>query len=62
MTGEPGQGREPLEKEAETVDEAEEAQLQAGDMEELLEEDEEASAETFDGEPKEVEEVLEEKA
>lgn len=56
------QGREPLEKEAETVDEAEEAQLQAGDMEELLEEDEEASAETFDGEPKEVEEVLEEKA
>ena len=57
-----GQGREPLEKEAETVDEAEEAQLQAGDMEELLEEDEEASAETFDGEPKEVEEVLEEKA
>lgn len=56
------QGREPLEKEAETVDEAEEAQLQAGDMEEILEEDEEASAETFDGEPKEVEEVLEEKA
>ncbi len=56
------QGREPLETEAETVDEAEEAQLQAGDMEELLEEDEEASAETFDGEPKEVEEVLEEKA
>ena len=56
------QGREPPEKEAETVDEAEEAQLQAGDMEELLEEDEEASAETFDGEPKEVEEVLEEKA
>ena len=56
------QGREPLEKEAETVDEAEEAQLQAGDMEEILEEDEEASAETFDREPKEVEEVLEEKA
>ena len=56
------QGREPLEKEAETVDEAEEAQLQAGDMEEILEEGEEASAETFDGEPKEVEEVLEEKA
>lgn len=56
------QGREPLEKEAETVDEAEEAQLQAGDMKEILEEDEEASAETFDGEPKEVEEVLEEKA
>ena len=56
------QGREPLEKEAETVDEAEEAQLQAGDMEEILEEDEEASAETFDGEPKEVEEILEEKA
>ena len=56
------QGREPLEKEAETVDEAEEAQLQAGDMEEILEEDEEASTETFDGEPKEVEEVLEEKA
>ena len=56
------QGREPLEKEAETVDEAEEAQLQAGDMEEILEEDEKASAETFDGEPKEVEEVLEEKA
>ncbi len=56
------QGREPLEKEAETVDEAEEAQLQAGDMEEILEEDGEASAETFDGEPKEVEEVLEEKA
>lgn len=56
------QGREPLEKEAETVDEAEEAQLQAGDMEEILEEDEEASAETFDGKPKEVEEILEEKA
>ena len=56
------QGREPLEKEAETVDEAEEAQLQAGDLEEILEEDGEASAETFDGEPKEVEEVLEEKA
>ncbi|WP_440321052.1 DUF1385 domain-containing protein [Laedolimicola sp.] len=56
------QGREPLEKEAETVDEAEEAQLQAGDMGEILEEDEKASAETFDGEPKEVEEVLEEKA
>ena len=31
-------------------------------MEEILEEDEEASAETFDREPKEVEEVLEEKA
>ena len=57
------QGREPLETETEVVDEAEEAQLNAGDLEEILEEDaEEASEESAEPaaeEPKDVEEILE---
>ena len=57
------QGREPLETETEVVDEAEEAQLNAGDLEEILEEDaEEASDESTEPaaeEPKDVEEILE---
>ena len=57
------QGREPLETEAEVVDEAEEAQLNAGDLEEILEEDaEEASEESAEPaaeEPKDVEDILE---
>ena len=57
------QGREPLETETEVVDEAEEAQLNAGDLEEILEEDaEEASDESTEPaaeEPKDVEDILE---
>ena len=57
------QGREPLGTETEVVDEAEEAQLNAGDLEEILEEDaEEASDESTEPaaeEPKDVEEILE---
>ena len=57
------QGREPLETETEVVDEAEEAQLNAGDLEEILEEDaEEASDESTEPaaeEPKDVGDILE---